>query len=193
MRRPRCSNVEVIRWETEMRSWCESGDNTNVSQWPDIPNEVHRSYTKIMWLVLFQSHIISPVPRSSDWSRAKVMWSSLVTMTLQMLSFLDANFVECVIICWEGILNENLVKNLPTNKLEWGEKLEDKWEHSSPVGKLMSLNSIMSLVKNLPTQWRKTEEKNRTRKSINKKSPKFDERMWEENQRYVMRGKIWSE
>ena len=68
-------------------------------------------------------------------------------------------------ICWKGTLkgtwiwnpkmgtlNGNLVKNLPTNEVEWGGKPGDKWKHPSLVGKLISLNKIMSLVKNLPTQ-----------------------------------------
>ena len=43
----------------------------------------------------------------------------------------------------------------------------------------------MSLMKNHLTQLWKTEEENRTKKSIDKKSPKLDKEMWEENRRYM--------
>ena len=79
-------------------------------------------------------------------------------MTLQLSSLLDTSSIKR-----ESRLlrNENLMKNLPTNEVEWRGKPGDKWEYFSPVGKLMSLNRIMLLVKNLPTQWRETEEENR--------------------------------
>ena len=42
------------------------------------------------------------------------------------------------VVYWE-ILNGNLVKNLPTNELDWGKKPGDKWEYLSPIRKLMNL------------------------------------------------------
>ena len=70
-------------------------------------------------------------------------------MILQLPSLLDASSVE------RGsrlLKNENPKKNLSTNEVEWKRKPGDKWEHFSPVGKLMSLNRTMSLIKNLQTQ-----------------------------------------
>ena len=77
------------------------------------------------------------------------------------------------------------MKNLSTNELEWGGKPGNKWEHPSPVGKLISLNRIMSLVKNLPIQLRETGEVNRTGESIGKKPPELNVKMWEENRKII--------
>ena len=111
--------------------------------------------------------------KSFKWSYVKIMWLvGFVIMTLQLPFLLDASSVECRSCL---LRNENLVKNLPTNEVEWGGKPGDKWEHPSPVEKLMSLNMIISLVKNLPTQWRETEEENRWLfkggKVVNEKPP----------------------
>ena len=43
----------------------------------------------------------------------------------------------------------------------------------------------MSLVKNLPTQMMETREENRTRKSIDKKPPRLNKKMWKENQKII--------
>ena len=51
--------------------------------------------------------------------------------------------------------------------------------------KLISLNRIMSLVKNLPTQLQETGEENRTQKSIDEKPPELDLEKWEENQKII--------
>ena len=40
-------------------------------------------------------------------------------------------------------------------------------------------------MKNLPTQLWETGKENLTRKSINKKPPKLNKKIWEKNQRYV--------
>ena len=56
-----------------------------------------------------------------------------------MTFFRDTNSVKRIVVCWVGILNENPIKNLPTNKLDWGRKPKNKWEHPSPVKELMSL------------------------------------------------------
>ena len=85
-----------------------------------------------------------------EWLRVEIMYLvGLVTIILQLPALLDASSVEresCL------LRNVNLVKNLPTNEVEWGRKPGDKLKHSSHVGKLMSLNKIMSLMKNLPTR-----------------------------------------
>ena len=79
-------------------------------------------------------------------------------MILQFFSLLNASSVER----WSCLLkNGNPVKNLSTNEMEWEGKPSDKWEHPSLVEKLISLNRIMLLVKNLSTRWRETEEENR--------------------------------
>ena len=49
----------------------------------------------------------------------------------------------------------------------------------------MSLNRIMPLVKNLLNQLRETGEENRTGKSIDKKPPELDIKIWEENQKII--------
>ena len=64
---------------------------------------------------------VSYVSRSCDWScSAKVIWLiGLITIILQLPSFLNVNFVEREAICWRRILNGNLVKYLSTNELDW--------------------------------------------------------------------------
>ena len=49
----------------------------------------------------------------------------------------------------------------------------------------MSLNKLMSLVKNLPTQLRETREKNWTEKSIDKKPLELNVKIWEENRKII--------
>ena len=105
-----------------------------------------------------------------------------LTMTLQLPYLLDTNSVErgnCL------LRNKNLVKNLSTNEMEWKGKPGDKWDHPSPVGKMMNLNKIMSLVKNLSTQLQKTGEENQTRESIDKKPPELEVEIWEENRKII--------
>ena len=53
------------------------------------------------------------------------------------------------------------------------------------MGKLMSLNKIMLLVKNLPTQLREIEEENQIGESIDKKPSEFDVEMWEKNWKII--------
>ena len=94
---------------------------------------VSRSCEQIMWVVTCRDH----VSRSCEWSRVKIMWLvGLVTMTLQLPSFLDASSVErrnCL------LRSGNSMKNLLTL---WGRlerKTGGKWEHLSSVKKLMGL------------------------------------------------------
>ena len=126
MRRLRCSSVEII----DKRLRC-GHDVEMVMTWRCLNDQMSKM------------RFIGHVPRSYDWSYAEVMWLiGLVTMLLQLLSFLDTNSVESVIVCWGKILNENPIKNPPTNKLDWGRKSEDQWEHPHLVGKLMSLKVL---------------------------------------------------
>ena len=73
--RPRCG-YEV------MMTWCQ--------------DDVYRSCVKIMWMVTCKNHL----SRSCEWSRIKIMWLvGLLTMTLQLPSFLNASFVKHVVVC----------------------------------------------------------------------------------------------
>ena len=89
------------------------------------------------WCLNVRMKFVGHVSGSCEWSRAKVMWLvGLVTMTLQLPSFLDASSIKCGS---RLLINGNSVKNLPTL---WGrlrKKTGGKWEHPSPVEKLMCL------------------------------------------------------
>ena len=60
------------------------------------------------------------------------------------------------------------------------------------MGKLMSFNRVMSLVKNLPTQWRETEEENQWLLKVKRLLMKNLSTQWqeteEENQRLMTEG-----
>ena len=126
------------------------------------------------------------VLRSCKWLHAMVIWlMGLVTMTLQLPSFLDTDSVEYLIVCWGGILNGNLVKNLPTNELDWRGKPRDKWEYSSPIGKLINLKGSCCWWKTSQPSYERLRRK--TRQEINQwKTFELDEEMWEENQKIIV-------
>ena len=88
------------------------------------------------WWLDVRMKFVGHVLRSCEQIMWVVMCQNLVTITLQLPSFLDASSVErrsCL------LMNGNSVKNLPTLWRSLRKKTGRKWEHFSSVRKLMNL------------------------------------------------------
>ena len=85
MRRPRCSSVKI----TDDRPGC--GHDVEVVMMRMCLDDL-----------LSKMRFVGHEPRLCDWSHsAKVMWLiGFMTMILQLPSFLDANSIEHVVVCW---------------------------------------------------------------------------------------------
>ena len=148
-------------------------------------DEVKLWLVVVIWLLLWELFIPKPI-------------------LLQLPPFLDASFIEREIYwritlkrTWNGnpeveswieTLNGNLEwelwigtwwKTSQPNEEDWRGKLEDSWEYSSPIEKLMSLKRYVTGEKppNPVRSWEGKPDKG----SINEKSLKLDEKMWKEN------------